>query len=352
MKIFVSYSRSDAGDFADQIQKHLGIFGQYNVFTDERSIGIGEVWSHTIETNISDCDIFVAIITHGALQSPHVEKEVLQAQTEKKKIVPCFHRYVRKEDIKWGLSKIQGFEFIDKYGLARDLYSKIAQIRRDSQKKASNNFSSSDLLETKGGGSTEEDAILPKKEPGKRRWTDPVILVPIIVAAVAAIVGPLVVPMVQEYVRQEQPAELTSVPTPEPPPESTPIPPEFTQTPTSGPAAQHNSLTFKTDKKSYGFGDYVNISGTVAQPVKGNPVRLDVYDPDGNTFTEIVMPTLGDPMPSDKPQSNVQISPNADGFFNHTFRLSTALPEYAIKGNYTVEGTYQGKSGTTWFILR
>ncbi|MGI0002564.1 MAG: hypothetical protein ACRD42_05740 [Nitrososphaeraceae archaeon] len=107
-----------------------------------------------------------------------------------------------------------------------------------------------------------------------------------------------------------------------------------------------------TDKKSYGFNDYVNITGTVAQPVKGKTVRLDVYDPDGNIFTEIVTPTLGNPMPADKPQSNIQVIPSPDGFFSHILRLSTALPEYAIKGNYTVEGTYQGKSGETWFILR
>jgi hypothetical protein len=96
----------------------------------------------------------------------------------------------------------------------------------------------------------------------------------------------------------------------------------------------------------------VNISGTVAQPVKGKTVRLDVYDPKGNTFTEIVMPTLGDPMPADKPQTNIKVSPDTDGSFSHTFRLSTALPEYAIKGNYTVEGTYQGKSAVTEFTIR
>jgi TIR domain len=128
MKIFVSYSRSDAGDFADQIQRHIGNFGHYEVFIDERSIGVGEIWSHTIETNISNCDIFVAIITYGALRSRHVEKEVLQAQTEKKTIIPCFHRDVRKEDIKWGLNKIQGIVFKKEFDLARDLYTKLKEI--------------------------------------------------------------------------------------------------------------------------------------------------------------------------------------------------------------------------------
>jgi tetratricopeptide (TPR) repeat protein len=124
VKIFVSYSRRDAGDFADQVQRHLSNF-QYNVFTDVNSIMAGEVWSKTIEENISNCDIFVVIVTHGALQSPHVEREVLQAQKEKKKIIPCFFRGINPTKIKWEMEKIQGVEFSDKYELARDLYSKI-----------------------------------------------------------------------------------------------------------------------------------------------------------------------------------------------------------------------------------
>ena len=41
-------------------------------------------------------------------------------------------------------------------------------------------------------------------KPGKHRWTDPVVLVPIIgtviAAIIAAIVGPIVVPIIQDYV--------------------------------------------------------------------------------------------------------------------------------------------------------
>ena len=51
MKIFVSYSRKDAGDFADQIQEYLTSFKQYDVFTDVNSIKVRDVWSNTIEDN-------------------------------------------------------------------------------------------------------------------------------------------------------------------------------------------------------------------------------------------------------------------------------------------------------------
>ena len=124
MKIFVSYSRRDAGDFADQIQRHLSSF-KYDIFTDVNNIEVGDIWSNTIEENISGCDVFVVIVTDGALQSPYVENEVSQAQRDKKKIIPCFLRGINPKRIKWGLEKIQGVEFSDKYELARNLYSKL-----------------------------------------------------------------------------------------------------------------------------------------------------------------------------------------------------------------------------------
>ena len=76
MKIFVSYSRRDAGDFANQIQRHLSSFNN-DIFIDVISIRAGDNWSNTIETNISSYDIFVVIVTYGALQSLHVENDLV-----------------------------------------------------------------------------------------------------------------------------------------------------------------------------------------------------------------------------------------------------------------------------------
>ena len=93
MKIFVSYSRRDARDFAEQIQRYFRGF-KYDIFTDTNNINLGDIWDTIIEKNISNCDIFVVIVTYGDLQSPHVENEILQAQREKKKIIPCIHRTI------------------------------------------------------------------------------------------------------------------------------------------------------------------------------------------------------------------------------------------------------------------
>ena len=138
MKIFISYSRSDASDLAKRIYDHL--MKDYEVFTDVNNIRVGDVWSNTLENNISNCDIFVVIITHGSLKSPNVEKEVLRAQLDKKRIIPCVHRNVTLRSVgytnsKWGLEKIQGIEFDNGYDLARDLYFKIEQYQNGDGKK-------------------------------------------------------------------------------------------------------------------------------------------------------------------------------------------------------------------------
>jgi tetratricopeptide (TPR) repeat protein len=131
VKIFVSYSRRDAGDFAEQIRRHLSTFN-HTVFTDIKSINVGDIWNDSIEYNITNCNIFVVIITHGSLLSPHVEKEVLQAQREHKIIIPCLHRDVEKDEIKWNLHTIQGIEFEDRYELTRGIskFLKGQQISR------------------------------------------------------------------------------------------------------------------------------------------------------------------------------------------------------------------------------
>ena len=135
-KIFVSYSRADANDFAQQIKQHLSLkYDMFtHVYTDVDSISNEEAWRNMIEKNISSCDIFVIIVTHDALRNQEVEKEVLYAQTENKKIIPCIHRDIRRDKIKWGLEKIQGIEFDKKNELARNLDSLLdikTNIQRD-----------------------------------------------------------------------------------------------------------------------------------------------------------------------------------------------------------------------------
>jgi TIR domain len=127
-KIFISYSRKDGSNIAKMVYENL--IGEYDVFTDINNIQIGDVWSYTIETNISNCDVFLIILTPFALKSLEVEKEVLQAQRENKRIVPCIYRDLNKHQTRWGLENFQGIEFGDKYELIRDIHTKVDDILR------------------------------------------------------------------------------------------------------------------------------------------------------------------------------------------------------------------------------
>ena len=123
VKIFISYSRRDARDFAEQISETLE--DEHDVFTDIDDIEAGDIWTNVIEDNISRCDVFIVILTFASLRSSEVEKEVLQAQKKSKKIIPCVDRGIEINQLKWDLGKFQGIEFSSKYELAREVYRKI-----------------------------------------------------------------------------------------------------------------------------------------------------------------------------------------------------------------------------------
>ena len=131
MKIFISYSRSDAGDLADKISRSLN--QDHDVFTDVNKIHIGDVWGNTIETSIATCDIFIVIVTDGSLRSPEVGKEVLLAKEKNKKIIPCFYTGISKNLIRWGLEKLQGIEFTTEFQLAREVSSKIRDLQPEQE---------------------------------------------------------------------------------------------------------------------------------------------------------------------------------------------------------------------------
>jgi len=162
VKIFVSYSRRDASDFAEKISETLE--DEHSIFTDINNIQIGDLWSNTIEDNIASCDIFLVIVTFAALKSSEVEKEVLQARNRNKKIIPCFYGRVKRNELKWGLGGLQGIEFTNKNELAREIYWRIYQYQNKGQPK-----SDAAIQETA------EPAIQETAEPAIQETAEPAI---------------------------------------------------------------------------------------------------------------------------------------------------------------------------------
>jgi DNA-binding beta-propeller fold protein YncE len=146
MRIFVSYSRSDGGDFADHISEHYQKEAN-DVFIDHEDILGGEEWSEKIKKSISDSDIVIVIVTRSALKSLEVEKEVLESIKQGKRIIPAKYKTVSWSDLKWGLEKKQGIQFENKNSLIRHLDEIIFSDRKSENRYLDNNFDKSSSKE-------------------------------------------------------------------------------------------------------------------------------------------------------------------------------------------------------------
>lgn len=146
MRIFVSYSRSDGGDFADHINEHYQKEAN-DVFIDHEDILGGEEWSEKIKKSISTSDIVIVIVTRSALKSQEVEKEVLESIKQGKRIIPAKYQTVSWNDLKWGLEKKQGIQFENKNSLIRHLDEIIFSNRKSENRYLDNNLDKSSTKE-------------------------------------------------------------------------------------------------------------------------------------------------------------------------------------------------------------
>ena len=63
VKVFISYSRLEASETAKTIHNYLTEYGHHEVFIDTSDIRGGDEWWKTIRENISNCDIFIILVT-------------------------------------------------------------------------------------------------------------------------------------------------------------------------------------------------------------------------------------------------------------------------------------------------
>jgi hypothetical protein len=106
---------------------------------------------------------------------------------------------------------------------------------------------------------------------------------------------------------------------------------------TANPQLSH--VTIETDKKSYGFLDYIEISGAVNRVVEGKTIRLDIYLPNGQ-----VAPS------SNGTLSNIHLKPRNDGSFFYTFQIPSL--NGFDKGLWTISTTYLRNTTEAKFTVR
>jgi hypothetical protein len=89
---------------------------------------LGENWDTTIRDNIIQRNHFIIIVRRGALVSPQVRDEVLQATDENKRVIPCLHSAVTFEKMEWNINNRQGLQFENRHELMRELYINLPKF--------------------------------------------------------------------------------------------------------------------------------------------------------------------------------------------------------------------------------
>ena len=126
MKIFISYGRNDAKDFACHLYNSLTSTYDLNVFVDTEEIPKGKNWNDYIFKDIKSSNYFVLILTNGAINSSMVNEEVNYAKSlETLNIVPYKFHTLNWNKVRWNLSNINGNDFETKEDLVRKVVDDI-----------------------------------------------------------------------------------------------------------------------------------------------------------------------------------------------------------------------------------
>lgn len=126
MNIFVSFFPYDSEDLARHIFNHFKSAG-HSVLISSKEIQMGDTPKGNISEQIATCDLFLVIITKGALNSNYVEKEVLEALRYGKWIIPCIYCKIPRDNVHWDLQEVEFLEFSNHISLLRELDKKISE---------------------------------------------------------------------------------------------------------------------------------------------------------------------------------------------------------------------------------
>lgn len=85
-RAFLSYARTDAAEYADEIRKSLEESG-FQIAVDH-DLFTGQDFRHQIEERIRSADIVIVLLSRAASQSPWVESEVGLALRSNRHLIP------------------------------------------------------------------------------------------------------------------------------------------------------------------------------------------------------------------------------------------------------------------------
>ncbi len=130
LKVFISYSRKDLADFADELVAGLGLAG-FAPFLDRHDISAGEEWEKRLGDLIEKSDTVVFVVSPEAVKSERCIWEIDKASAQSKRLLPVIHKAVPEADIPEQLGRLQFVRFDTGPGLARPLTQLAEALRQD-----------------------------------------------------------------------------------------------------------------------------------------------------------------------------------------------------------------------------
>src|SRR5262245_15058667 len=130
LKVFISYSRRDASEFADELMAGIELAG-LAPFLDRHDISAVEDWETRLGGLIAQSDTVVFVITPESVKSQRCVWEVERTLGLSKRLLPVIHKSVADADIPSQLSRLQFVRFDTGRGLARPLAELAEALRLD-----------------------------------------------------------------------------------------------------------------------------------------------------------------------------------------------------------------------------
>ena len=130
LKVFISYSRRDAADFADELVAGLELAG-FAPFLDRHDIKPGEPWEDRLEGLIMQSDTVVFVITPEAVKSKYCAWEVKRTLELSKRLLPVVLKPVPENDVPEKLRRLNFVRFNTGRALTRSIAELAEALRVD-----------------------------------------------------------------------------------------------------------------------------------------------------------------------------------------------------------------------------
>ena len=130
VKIFISYSRRDSNDFAEELVAGLELAG-FAPFLDRHDIAPGEPWEDRLSGLIQQADTVVYVISPEAVKSERCGWEVEKTLALSKRLLPIVFKPVPEAEIPEQLRKLQFVRFDAGPGITRPLAQLADALRQD-----------------------------------------------------------------------------------------------------------------------------------------------------------------------------------------------------------------------------